>query len=95
MSNLLIFNFMQSQGSFLIQIGMLYAKKNHGGFVFLIEFDKEVLAIYLFSQPSFPHNLFSVWKFLWGKEYKLQECNTVIGCNTLKHKQWRHIIPNG
>ena len=40
---------MQSQGSFLIQIGMPYVKKNHGGIVFFIEFDKEVLAIYLFT----------------------------------------------
>ena len=74
MSNLLVFNFMQSQGSFLIQIGMLYAK-NHGGFVFLIEFDKKVIAIYLFTQPSFLHNLFSIWKFLWVKEYRQQKCN--------------------
>ena len=47
MSNSLIFNFMQSQGSFLIQIGMLSVKKNHGSFVFLIEFDKEVISIYI------------------------------------------------
>ena len=60
MSNSLVFNFKQSQGSFLIQIGMLYVN-------FLIEFDKEVSAINLFTQPSFPHNLFLVWKFLWGK----------------------------
>jgi len=43
---------------------MLYVKKNYGGFVFLIEFDKVVIAINLFTQHSFPHNLFLVWKFL-------------------------------
>ena len=58
MPNSLGFDFMQSYGKFLIQLGMLYVKKNHGGFVFLIEFFKEVIAINIFTQPSFPHDLF-------------------------------------
>ena len=60
---------MQSYGKFLIQLGMLYVKKIYGGSVFLVEFVKEVIAINISTQTSFPPNLISVWKFIWGKEY--------------------------
>ena len=57
MPNSLVFNFIQSYGKFFIQLGMLYVKNNHGGFVFLIEFVKEVNAInillrVIFENPS-------------------------------------------
>ena len=64
MPNSLVFDFTQSYGKFLIQLGMLYVKNNHGGYVFLIEFVKEVIAINISTQTSFPHNLISVWKFI-------------------------------
>ena len=57
---------------------MLYVKKNHGSFVFLIEFVKEVIAINISTQPYFPHNLISAPKFIRGKEY-VYKTNIVIG----------------
>ena len=57
---------------------MLYVMKNHGSFVFLIEFVKEVIAINISIQPYFPHNLILVSKFIWGKEY-VYKTNIVIG----------------
>ena len=77
MPNSLVFNFKQSQGSFLIQIVMLYVKKNHGGFVFLIEFDKGVIAINLFTQHSFPQFIFSMEVFV-RKRVRATDYKSVI-----------------
>ena len=63
---------------------MLYVKKNHGSFVFLIEFVKEAIAINISTQPYFPHNLILVSKFIWGKEY-VYKANIVIG--------WKMVYP--
>ena len=48
----------KAMANFSSSLGMLYVKKNHGSFVFLIEFVKEVIAINISTQPYFPHNLF-------------------------------------
>ena len=67
----------KAMANFSSSLGMLYVKKNHGSFVFLIEFVKEVIAIKISTQPYFPHNLILVSKFVWGKEY-VYKTNIVI-----------------
>ena len=51
---------------------MLYVKKNHGSFVFLIEFVKEVIAINISTQPYFPHNIFQYQVYM-RKGVRLQD----------------------
>ena len=73
MPNSLVFDFMQSYGKISHPaIGMLYVKKNHGSFVFLIEFVKEVIAINISTQPYFPHNIFQCQVYM-RKGVRLQD----------------------
>ena len=76
----------KAMANFSSSLGMLYVKKNHGSFVFLIEFVKEVIAIKISTQPYFPHNLILVSKFVWGKEY-VYKTNIVIGWKMVYQKK--------
>ena len=83
----------KAMANFSSSLGMLYVKKNHGSFVFLIEFVKEVIAIKISTQPYVPHNLILVSKFIWGKEY-VYKTNIVIGWKMVyqkKKKGWKRV----